>query len=208
MAYTWNNDVVQSNLVKANELLEIRDKINLERTRRGIGTTIFSQPLVVGNVINYAAVDEIRNRVIGIKACSLPAIGDLMTSSLVNSFKNQLDVFNNTPGTPVYGWVEGPWEYVYNTRSHQMTSGFLPHIYCFYPDNAANSFALTNYDGQHLGYNFLYRRISSDTTIDYNTIYLRGVERYYHYNEDEKWGGAVWQYDIKKCVYDITHYIW
>jgi len=106
VAYTWNNDVVQSNLVKANELLEIRDKINLERTRRGIGTTTFSQPLVVGNVINYAAVDEIRNRVIGIKACSLPEVGSLMTSSLINSFKNQLDVFNNTPGTPVYGWVD------------------------------------------------------------------------------------------------------
>ena len=51
MALTWSQNISDGQIITQAAVTEIRNNINIERTRRGIANYNFTQPIIIGGII-------------------------------------------------------------------------------------------------------------------------------------------------------------
>jgi len=115
MAYTWNQGISSDTKITAAGIIELRNNVNTERTRRAKGAYSFSAEIVSGNKILRSAIEEIRTAVIGIRTDGgyvppvLPNVDSFLVNNWVSSMRNDLNTLNDTGQSS--NLVTGPWLY-------------------------------------------------------------------------------------------------
>ncbi len=225
MALTWTVNIADGQIITSDYIIQIRNNINVELTRREKATFNFVQPVNTHGKINAIAIDELRNAMSTIDpnhGILAPIAGvTIITNEYLDSFRN---VLNNLNAVPVYRWAFGPWEYIYESFSGPNARFFIFDVK--HEGEARNRWGMTYnvnnvkearvpttaaavpFDGQYNGYDFYYRRIYTWngsswvlTTFDTNIMYRKG-NHVYTWDVTDKYGRTLqYFYQIQRGVY-------
>lgn len=105
MAYIWKTEASLGGFVNPSALVEIRNNVNAERRRRGIGEIVFSEPILSGDAIKLSHFNETKDKIAEIKNAALNPSPEYISVQSIIDFRNALDAYNDTPGNPIYKWV-------------------------------------------------------------------------------------------------------
>jgi len=137
MAYTWNQGISSDTKITAAGIIELRNNVNAERTRRAKGAYSFSAEIVSGNKILRSAIEEIRTAAIGIRTDGgyvppvLPNVDSFLVNNWVSGMRNDLNVLNDTGQSVSYapgawtGWMvtdSDPWYYWFPSASNNQSN--------------------------------------------------------------------------------------
>ena len=105
MAFVWQNQTSQSDIIDRQDIIEIRDNINIERQRRFFQPYNFLAPLT--ERLNANVINELITAMNGITETGLSPVEQeqIFGTSIVQSIKDILNVFNGKVGVPHYQWI-------------------------------------------------------------------------------------------------------
>lgn len=123
MSLTWNQSIYDGQIITQAAVTEIINNINIERTRRGIANYNFTQPIIIGGIINKILAQELKEAIVEIKPCTLNNADVFFTNELLEQYKNQLNTFNSAQPREVTSWNRTHTnEYIYGNTYFRWNS--------------------------------------------------------------------------------------